>query len=445
MTQFTVRTMKFDDPAPPDAVLLDFAPGSPTATVQAGLGLFRSFRPTRQAADLMVMALGAYVTDRVSERSRTEDAWTRDLTLGFPAQDADTWPVQASQEMLRFLTGDRWTLRPRSQHAPPLPHASADGQGRVVAEGVCLFSGGLDSLCGVIDLLEEYPDQRLCLLSHYEGGQTPQAQTRLFRQLRAHYGPRVASLRLFLRPAPAHPAQARPLPQGRETTTRSRSLMFLSTALAMASSIGPHVPVYLPENGYIGLNAPLTRARAGSFSTRTTHPHYLALLEQVKQAADVPNPLVNPYRLKTKGEMLTGSRNQTLLRELAPQSISCSHPEAARYAERPQGNCGYCFPCLIRRASMAQAGWDRAEHYSWDALTDAELLDPDSGRSADLRAVLAGTRPGRPASDVVRNGPLPRGERTAYIDVWRRGTAEIRSWLTADARGQLAQLLEPTS
>lgn len=442
MTQFTVRTEDFDDPAPPDRVLLDLMPGSPKATVQAGLGLFRSFQPTRPAADLMVMAFGAYVTDRVSERSRAEDAWTRDLSLSFPAQNADAWPVEVSQEMLRFLTGDRWTLQPRSQHSPPLPRASDGGQAQVPAGGVCLFSGGLDSLCGVIDLLEENPEQRLYLLSHYEGGQTPRAQTRLFRQLRAHYGPRVISLRLFLRPAPAQPLQARTLPHARETTTRSRSLMFLSTALAIASSISPHVPVYLPENGYIGVNVPLTRARAGSLSTRTTHPHYLALLEQAKEAIGVPNPLVNPYRLKTKGEMLTSNRNQPLLRELAPESISCSHPEAARYAERPQGNCGYCFPCLIRRASMAKAGWDRAEHYAWDALTDPELLDPASGRSADLRAVLAGTRPGRPASDILRNGPLPRGERTAYIDVWRRGTAEIRTWLTASARGQLAQLLE---
>ncbi|MFJ1610441.1 Qat anti-phage system QueC-like protein QatC [Streptomyces sp. NPDC088253] len=445
MTQFTVRTERFEDPAPPDGVLLDFAPGSPRATVQAGLGLFRSFTPTRPAADLMVMALGAYITDRVSERSRTKDAWTRDLSLGFPTQDVVAWPVEAAQEMLRFLTGDRWALRPRSQQSPPLPRASGDGQGQVAAEGVCLFSGGLDSLCGVIDLLEENPEQRLCLLSHYEGGQASTAQTRLFRQLRAHYGPRVVSLRLFLRPAHAQPFQARPLPHGRETTTRSRSLMFLCTALAIASSISPHVPVYLPENGYIGVNVPLTRARTGSLSTRTTHPHYLGLLEQVKQAIGVPNPLVNPYRLKTKGEMLTCSRNQPLLRQLAQDSISCSHPEAARYAERPQGNCGYCFPCLIRRASMAQAGWDRAEHYAWDALTDPELLDPESGRSADLRAVLAGTRPGRPTSDILRNGPLPRGERKAYIDVWRRGGAEVRAWITAGARGQLAQLLEHTS
>ncbi|WP_258047236.1 Qat anti-phage system QueC-like protein QatC [Streptomyces sp. SM13] len=439
---FVVRTKPFIAPGGGDDVLLDFAPGSARATVQAGRGFFQSFTPTRAAADLMLLSFGAYVTDRTSMRSATVDAWTRDLHMQFPVQTAAGWPVARAQEALRFLTGDRWSLTARQQPAPVLEAVADQDRGRIVADGVCLFSGGLDSLCGVISLLETDPSLRLCLLSHYEGGQTPVAQLRLWRRLSTRYGRRVTSLRLFLRPAPANPTQARALPESRETTTRSRSAMFLSTALAVASSLGPDTPVYLPENGYIGLNAPLTRARAGSLSTRTTHPHFLTLFTELKNEAGVTNPLINPYRLMTKGEMLTTSPNQALLQELAPASVSCSHPEAARYDGRTQGNCGYCFPCLIRRASMAKAGWDQATDYAWDALTDAHLLDATTRRSADLRAVIAGTRPGRPAIDVLRNGPLPRGERHLFLDVWRRGSDEVRSWLTAGAQGDLADLLD---
>jgi hypothetical protein len=211
---------------------------------------------------------------------------------------------------------------------------------------------------------------------------------------------------LFLRPAPHHLAQDQPLPPERETTSRSRSLLFLTSALALASSIGPAVPVYLPENGYIGVNVPLTPARSGSFSTRTTHPHFLSLLQQTARAVGINNPLVNPYRLMTKGEMLESSRNPELLRDLSRLSVSCSHPEVARYARRPQGNCGYCFPCLIRRASTARSGWDSADDYSWDALSDPALLDTDSDRSADLRAVVIGTQPGRPDRDVLGDDAL---------------------------------------
>ncbi|MET9059799.1 Qat anti-phage system QueC-like protein QatC [Streptomyces antibioticus] len=443
MTVFRVRLLPSADAPAPGEVLLDFAPGSAAATVQTNASFFSNTALPPAAADLLLLGVAAYCADRITERRETADAWTRDIGLRLPAHAPDAWPREKAERALGFLTGDQWDIRahPRSRTRTDTPRGLVERES-LQADAVCLFSGGLDSLCGVVDLLEEDPERRLLLLSHYEGGQTPSAQARLFRRLRTHYGPRVRRQPLFLRPAPHHPAQEQPLPPGREATSRSRSLLFLTSALALASSLGPTVPVYLPENGYIGVNVPLTPARSGSFSTRTTHPHFLALLEQTARAVGVENPLVNPYRLTTKGEMLASSRNAELLRELAPLSVSCSHPEVARYARRPQGNCGYCFPCLIRRAAMARAGWDDPDDYPWDALSDPTLLDTESDRSADLRAVAIGTRPGRPDRDVLRNGPLPSGERLTFLDVWRRGSAEVRSWLTTGATGALAEQLE---
>lgn len=178
--------------------------------------------------------------------------------------------------------------------------------------------------------------------------------------------------RLWLRPAPANPRQRMQSPENAETTTRGRSFLFLTAALALASASGPSVPVYLPENGSIALNVPLTRARTGSASTRTTHPHYLQLLGEAASMIGVVNPLINPYRYKTKGQMLQESKNIKLLKQLAPDTVSCSHPKAARMQQRAQGNCGYCFPCLIRRAALAKVGWD-TEELPWDVLTDSAL------------------------------------------------------------------------
>ncbi|MFI5662936.1 Qat anti-phage system QueC-like protein QatC [Streptomyces sp. NPDC051684] len=446
MSVFRVRLLPSADAPTPGETLLDFAPGSAAATVQANATFFSNVAPPSPAADLLLLGIAAYCADRVTPRRETVDAWTRDISLRLPVHAPDTWPSEDAERTLVFLTGDRWDIRtrPRSGTRTNAPYSPVERESPQ-ADAVCLFSGGLDSLCGAIDLLEGDSERRLLLLSHYEGGQTPNAQARLFQRLRAHYGHRVRRQPLFLRPAPHHLAQDQPLPPERETTSRSRSLLFLTSALALASSIGPAVPVYLPENGYIGVNVPLTPARSGSFSTRTTHPHFLSLLQQTARAVGINNPLVNPYRLMTKGEMLESSRNPELLRDLSRLSVSCSHPEVARYARRPQGNCGYCFPCLIRRASMARTGWDSADDYSWDALSDPALLDTDSDRSADLRAVVIGTRPGRPDRDVLRNGPLPAGERRAFLDVWRRGSTEVRSWLTTGATGALTEQLERTA
>ncbi|MGW5049761.1 hypothetical protein [Actinokineospora sp. NPDC004072] len=159
------------------------------------------------------------------------------------------------------------------------------------------------------------------------------------------------------------------------------------------------------------------------------------------------NPVINPYRLRTKGEMLAESRNAALLRRLAPLSVSCSHPETARYLGRKQGNCGYCFPCLIRRASLAHVGWDDDE-YAYNVFAEDDstlLLNRRSRRGADLRAVFAGAFSDRPDRDILRNGPLPQGERAAFTGVWRRGLTELRTWLASGARGPLADLVESRS
>jgi 7-cyano-7-deazaguanine synthase in queuosine biosynthesis len=394
---------------------------------------------------LFILGASVYCVDKATRRDTAADVWTRELSVELPVADPNAWAAAPWKETLDFLTGDNWTLTPYSENVSLL-----DAVRRVpkditpvgAVNAVSLFSGGLDSLTGVIDLLEENPDRRLCLISHNEGDQASTAQKTLTAALREHYSQDRLELRsLFLRPAPAAAGQARPLPPERETTTRARSLLFLTAGLALAASVGPDVPVYIPENGFIGINVPLTRARSGSYSTRTTHPQFMHLLRTAADAVGVRNPILNPFRLKTKGEILAGSRNPELLRSLAPHSISCSHPEAARYAERDQGNCGYCFPCLIRRSSMARVGWDSAEGYAWDALNGKDLLDRDTRRASDLRAVINSVYADRPDRDIFRNGPIPNGEHREFLRVWRAGTDELRAWFDG-ASGATAEIVK---
>ena len=89
---------------------------------------------------------------------------------------------------------------------------------------------------------------------------------------------------------------------------------------------------------------------------------------------------------------------------------------------------------------MAHVGLDDGRAYFKDALTDATLLNPDSKKSADLRGVVNALNRRRPDRDAISNGPLPSGERQAYVDMWRRGLDELRAWLS-DASGPLARLV----
>ena len=59
----------------------------------------------------------------------------------------------------------------------------------------------------------------------------------------------------------------------------------------------------VPENGLIALNVPLDETRVGSFSTRTTHPFYLSLWNELLVGLGLNLSVKNPYWNKTKGEM----------------------------------------------------------------------------------------------------------------------------------------------
>ncbi len=327
-------------------------------------------------------------------------------------------------EALDFLTGDRWSIRlPTIERAePPAPATTADA--------VCLFSGGLDSLTGAIDLLED--GKAIVLAGHYEGGQAPKRQTELHARLAATYGSARVELRqLFIAPDTDRAGQARPLPKTRENTMRGRSVLFLSAGFAMASALGGAVPLHIPENGLIGINVPLTGSRPASLSTRTTHPYFLHLLQRVVSAIGLRSDLANPYRLMTKGEMLQASKAPTVLADLVPRSISCSHPEAARFTrnpKRPQGNCGYCYPCLIRQASLHRAGIADGP-YAYDLQREYGLITSTS-KGASLLALVRNLADPARATDVLRTGPIPNSETGAFGDLYLRGREEMTAWAT---------------
>lgn len=390
--------------------------------------------PVRQESlDFLLFATAVYVADKKIRRRLAADRWTREIELSTPVADPPRWeeatPVLV--EALSFLTGDRWKLQWREEQNRL---RGARRRGRGDFDAVCLLSGGLDSLIGAIDLLEENRYSRVLFVGHYDSTLTPRVQRLLADSLAGHYGSeRVRLVQVMTRPAAARREQQYPLPAGREATTRSRSMMFLGLGMAAASTLGPEVPLYVPENGFIALNVPLTRSRQGSCSTRTVHPYFFDKIFEAMSGVGLTNPVDNPYQLWTKGEMLKNCKNQTLLRELAPHTVSCAHPELGRYEQTGYGDCGYCYPCLIRRAAMHAISLDEAADYKRDVCTDEELLESKSARKRDTKAVFAALNdPSRSSSAgshvALLSGPMPRrAALSSYSDLHRRGLEELRT------------------
>ena len=136
-------------------------------------------------------------------------------------------------------------------------------------DGLSLFSGGLDSLIGAIDALEQ--GRNPLFVSHAGEGAVSAAQETLFRRLEAQYPKRpFRRLRMWM----SFPKELVKKPS--EDSTRGRSFLFFATGALAGSGLGRSSKLLAPENGLIALNVPLDQLRLGSLSTRTTHPFYIA-------------------------------------------------------------------------------------------------------------------------------------------------------------------------
>jgi 7-cyano-7-deazaguanine synthase in queuosine biosynthesis len=358
-----------------DAVIHLDEPGRAGYPLHHNLPRLFSFpaRPDQRVQAFLLVALGVWAADKLQPRRLTADAWTRQIILHLPASPQWLPLGPRLAQLLNFLTGDDWTLKLRET---PLdlgikgewPHSWSP-------DGVMLFSGGLDSLVGALDFLEA--GQRLLLVSHYDFGQLASIQQNLAGALLGHYGSeRVHHLGIRVQ-----------FPEALELTTRSRSLLYLTLGLTAGAPWGIQVPLIIPENGWISLNPPLTGNRLGSYSTRTTHPYFLEQLTGLWRKANCAPALANPYQELTKGEMVRNCRNQVLLKELFRLSVSCARPVVSRWHGGAAGACGYCYPCLMRRAALQVLGLDRGEDYLRDVLADPEIL-AHRVQGQDLRALL---------------------------------------------------------
>lgn len=386
--------------------------------------------PSEVGVDLVILAALVTAADtRISRQADSQDTWTREIDLYVPVSRLDSWLTATPliERILAFLTGDRWRIFFRQRH---------DDFGQLVTsqpslEGpryssVCLFSGGLDSLIGAIDLVAaaETP----LLVSHYWDLSTVPQE---------YLAGRIANA--FPENAPGH-VRARvgfdkndfAREMGSEPTTRGRSFLFFSLAALAASGFTEGCTIYVPENGLISLNVPLDPLRVGAWSTRTTHPFYMARWNDLLAHLGINSALENPYRFTTKGEMLRGCAEQELLQAQVRQTISCSSISKARWAKHTPGHCGFCVPCLIRRAAIASALPLDPTTYVLSDL-NAQPLNANGAQGEHIRSFQhVANRLGRDPQVarilVHKTGPLTDytdSEVAEYAAVFRRGVEEV--------------------
>jgi len=339
--------------------------------------------PSEHAFDLLLLAAMVFAADtRVSRDSESQDGWTREFHLYLPVSKPELW--QSSHNlvagMLSFLTGDHWrfTFRPRPKDFRQIVTTELQEEFEKFS-CVSLFSGGLDSFIGAIDLLANR--QRPLLVSHYWDGMTSQHQTVCSAHLERFFPknqPGLLRARVgFDNDLVKNVAS--------ENTQRSRSFLFFALGTLAASGVPGQTVLHVPENGLISLNVPLDPLRLGALSTRTTHPFFMARFNELLRHLKLSVELKNPYRHQTKGEMVAGCREQVFLKKVAKDTMSCSAETKGRYRGESPRHCGHCVPCLIRRASLLHGFGADDTVYGVPNLA-AQPLRTDKAIGRDIRS-----------------------------------------------------------
>ena len=360
-------------PAGDDARVLDHRDG-PKRNLSLGLpSLVRSvWHLPDRLLDLLEIASYVHAGDRLVHRGRPDavvfHGWARRFLYRVKVRDFDFWSRSdvgdALSATLTFMTGDadyQFQFEPghttpaadlfdREKFAPP-----ADKDVRVA-----LFSGGLDSLVGTLDLLALAEGQDVYLVSHASNPGAKTTQRGLIRRLQNDFPSQVYP---YLFESRLHGIKAK------DETQRTRSLLFCSIAFAVSHVAGSG-HIHLFENGITGINLPRRQNLINARASRTTHPKTVTLLETLfSLVAENEIRILNPLLRLTKTDVVRRLRDHGLA-ELYPSTVSCGVTRGAQGARK---HCGTCNQCVDRRFAAFAAGigdYDGGTDYVYDFVAE---------------------------------------------------------------------------
>jgi len=325
--------------------------------------------------DLLEIATYIYSGDQAVKRGGEEAAtmggkWRRRYHYHIPVRVPDFWDaaeVKATlRQTLEFLSDDYYDFTFYSAANAPevqtfLKIEAASGK-FIRPERIALFSGGLDSLAGVVE--EAVGEKRKLLLVNHRSCDkfSPRYET-LVEQLTGKVSPvPLSQLRVLIN------KQGVPT---EEYTQRARSFLFAAMGMTVAAMLKLDELTCF-ENGVVSLNLPLCEQIVGAKATRTTHPRVIRGLEQLAKlmAGGKDFQIRTPFFWNTKGEVV-----EKIIKNKCESLIGLSRSCAGtilRSNAKPQ--CGVCSQCIDRRVGVLAAGgrdYDPAEGYAVDFFRES--------------------------------------------------------------------------
>lgn len=371
--------------------------------------------------DFLLLSFFVYGIDRFLQRkANSVDGWSREVTVNIPVVKLTTWRAQKQQveNLLSFLTGDYWTVTFYKNTMSSLPAENLDSKFQMPLSQVTLFSGGMDSLIGAIDLLETSKSAAL-FVSHYDRNMRgPKGdQETLIPLLENQYPNRfiyIPAIDVYLDNV-----------SSRETTCRSRSIVFIGIANLFANVLKKDICV--PENGTVSVNYPLSPSRRCACSTRTTHPSFIDELAGLFTSLGIQSKIFNPYRFYTKGEMADKCKNTPFFQTILSHSNSCGKRGHRRHWDGSGTHCGVCMPCIYRRAALLNIKDLTAYGNDINKLNFKTKKGQDVGTMLDFLNETISDREIK--FELISNGLKDQPNLYHYINLISRTRIELTAWV----------------
>lgn len=417
---------------------------------------------TSVAFDFLILSVIVYNVDRAINRiHNSEDGWHRNIILNnVPAINlhAMNRGKEKLDKAIGFLTGDRWDINfVQSGVVNYAPTNNVVNYTHSDYAEVCLFSGGLDSLIGFIDTAHRIPsNKKVLLISHMELGKERKDQEEILSYCGNNHILGNRYERLLINTGLKTKTWNMRTPS--ESTFRSRSLLFFAAGIYAAHAIDPQQKLLVPENGTISVNIPLDSGRRSACSTRTTHPTFIKKLQEALILIGIDNSIENPYRLKTKADMMNDVFVDPIKRaEISPLvNLSCScakrghnvHWDKSGQEIRDNSitHCGMCLPCIYRRVALNAVGMDAEEKLGTDVLHGVKynLSNLHQKRAKDFRALLYFLRKRCDEKTIRRelmlNGITDQNDLDEYVNLALHSYDQVKEWLSQKASNNIRQL-----
>lgn len=328
--------------------------------------------------DLLEIASYLFAADRLTKRGEIDSveyhSWSRKFKFIIKVRDFDFWNddnlKSKLDQTLSFITGDKEYLFDFQPGHSTFPTSLFDNENCKLTpkegQSIILFSGGIDSLTGVIHKLKTTKNH-VNLVSHQTQPGTKRTQNQLVNALEEKFPKRIS---FFPFGTNLHHLRAK------EETQRTRSFLYTSIAFSLSLAIcSNEIEVY--ENGITSLNFSRREDLINARSSRTTHPKSISLLSDLFSTIAEKKFTINlPFIWSTKSDVLK-TLNEFGYVNLLSSTVSCSKTfqklESATH-------CGSCFQCIDRRIAAYSSILNDIDHsglYANDIILDPIKIPRD--------------------------------------------------------------------